>query len=220
MIFLTIAIIYEPLDRDYKNRAYPDPVINLSSPELESEIPLEEAIYKRRSIRNYGDDPLTFNEVSQLLWAAQGITDHNQNLRSAPSAGALYPLSIYIAVRNVENIEEGMYKYSSEKHILKKVKEESMMNEIYNAGLKQSSIKDSAVTLIITANYETTERVYGKRAERYVHMEAGHAGQNIYLQAEALNLGTVAIGAFNDEKIKEVIDSEEAPLYIFPMGKK
>jgi len=196
--------------------------IKLSAPTLVSKTSFEEVLVKRRSIRNFSSKPLSLKELSQLLWSAQGITEKTLGLRTAPSAGALYPLEIYAVVGNVEEVEAGVYKYKPQNHSLIKIQVGDKRIDIYNSALKQESIKQSAVCFVITAVYGRTSWKYGNRAERYVHMEVGHAGQNILLQATALNLGAVPIGAFYDAQVKSVLrlPKEEEPLYIIPVGKK
>ena len=193
--------------------------IKLSLPQKKSDIFLEKAISRRRSIREYKDEPLTLEEVSQLLWAAQGITA-GWGGRTAPSAGALYPLEIYLVAGRVKNLEPGIYHYRPDGHFLVKVVSGDKRFALFNAGLWQSPIKNAPISLVICAEYSRTTRKYGERGRKYVHIEVGHVGQNIYLQAESLGLGTVAIGAFNDGAVKKILklDAEE-PLYIMPVGK-
>ena len=196
-------------------------VIKLPQPILKGEISLEEALYKRRSVRQYSDEPLLLTAVSQLLWSAQGITDKTNGLRTAPSAGALYPLEVYLVVGNVIDLKAGVYKYRPNGHKLALILEGDRRNDLYASALYQSPIKEAPIVLVITAVYERTTAKYGERGIRYVHMEAGHSAENICLQATALGLGTVTIGAFNDDRVKKVLNLEEdeEPLYILPVGK-
>jgi SagB-type dehydrogenase family enzyme len=195
-------------------------LINLPTPVFTGTTSVEEAIQKRRSIRNYSDEPLIISNVSQILWAAQGITQEGYELRTAPSAGALYPLEVYISVSNVKDLSPGLYKYRPKSHTLKKISEGDKRKEILNAALQQDAIENSSAIVIITAVYERTAVKYGQRAERYVHIEVGAAGQNIYLQSVSLGLGTVMMGAFNDEAIKKVLNlpKDEYPLVLMPLG--
>ena len=196
-------------------------IIQLPVPKLQSETSVEEALNKRRSIRNYTKKPLSLEEVSQILWAAQGITEKNYGLRTSPSAGALYPLEVYLVTANVKDISEGIYKYNPLNHSIKKIDNGYKRVEISNASLKQEAIGECSALVIITAIYERTSVKYGDRAERYVHMEVGHAGQNIYLQAVSLGIGTVMMGAFHDDALKKTLKlpANEFPLAIYPMGK-
>jgi len=198
------------------------PTISLPDPRLKGEMTLEEAILKRRSRRDLKDSPLTLAEVSQILWAAQGITDET-GLRAAPSAGALYPLELYLVVgeRGVEGLEEGVYHYLPQSHSLEPTLEGDVRQTLARLSLEQMFIAEAPLSLLITAEYERTTRKYGDRGVRYVHMEAGHVAQNVYLQAEALVLGTVTVGAFQDEEIAQALalPSSYRPLYVMPIGR-
>lgn len=193
--------------------------IKLPEPRLRSEVSLEETLFKRRSVREYANFPLTLENISQLLWSAQGITSEWGG-RTAPSAGALYPLEVYLVAGNVEDLVPGIYKYSPGKHELIKVKDNDLREELAVAALGQTCVSEGAIDIVIGAVYDRTTRKYGDRGVRYVHMEAGHAAQNLYLQASALNLGMVTVGAFYDEQVKEVLDmpENETPLYVIPVG--
>jgi len=195
--------------------------VQLPEPRLKSEVSLEEALLKRRSIREYANLPLTLEDVSQLLWAAQGITTEWGG-RTAPSAGALYPLEVYLAVGNVENLAAGVYKYKPERHELVKVRDDDVRGELAEAALGQNFVMEAAIDIVIAAVYERTTKKYGDRGVRYTHMEAGHAAQNIYLQATALDLGMVTIGAFYDDRVKDILGmlKNETPLYVIPVGKQ
>jgi len=195
--------------------------IELPKPRQTSTISIEIALSRRRSIRSYKQDPVTLSEISQLLWAAQGITNPD-GLRTAPSAGALYPMELYIIAGNIENLPTGIYKYQTGKHRLEKILEGDKRAELRSAALGQSPIQQAPATIIIAAVYERVTNKYGERGIRYVHMEAGHIAQNIYLQAEVLDIGAVAIGGFEDNSIKEVVlmQPNEKPLYLMPIGKK
>jgi SagB-type dehydrogenase family enzyme len=192
--------------------------IKLPSIQTIGKLSVEEAISKRRSVREYKDAQLSLKEVSQLLWSAQGITA-NWGARTAPSAGALYPLEIYLVVGRVENLKPGIFRYNPERHSLVMTVEGDKRFALYSASLFQSCIKNVAISLVICAQYERTTRKYGERGRKYVHIEVGHVGQNIYLQAESLGLATVAIGAFMDEAVKKVLNIKEEPLYIMPVGR-
>ncbi|MCC6029863.1 MAG: SagB/ThcOx family dehydrogenase [Candidatus Korarchaeum sp.] len=196
-------------------------VIKLPDPVLKGSVSVEEAISKRRSIREYRDEPLRLEELGQLLWAAQGITSP-KGFRAAPSAGATYPLEIYVSVkeRGVIGLPAGIYHYDPFDHSLTLIKEGDHSLEIYRASLNQEWVKEAPICIIIAADFSRTTSRYGARGERYVYMEAGHVGQNIYLQATALDLGTVAVGAFYDDQLRSIIGCEEAPIYIFPVGRK
>ena len=177
-------------------------------------------MFKRRSVREYANLPLTLEDISQLLWAAQGITTEWGG-RTAPSAGALYPLEVYLVVGNVENLACGVYKYKPERHELVKVRDDDVRGELAQAALGQTWVKEGAIDIVIAAVYERTTKKYGDRGVMYVHMEAGHAAQNIYLQAAALNLGMVTVGAFYEDQVKDILGmpGNEIPLYVIPVGR-
>ncbi|MCM8818387.1 MAG: SagB/ThcOx family dehydrogenase [Candidatus Omnitrophica bacterium] len=193
--------------------------INLPKPDFKGKISVEEALKTRRSIRTYKAAPLTLKELSQILWACDGKTA-DWGGRTAPSAGATYPLEIYVVVGNVEGIKPGLYHYEVDTHSLTLIKEGDLRAQLSNAALNQTSIKNAAFVIVISGIFERTTARYGKRGERYVFMEVGHCGQNIHLQAESLGLGTVMIGAFEDEKVKRVLGIKEDVFYLCPVGKK
>lgn len=195
--------------------------LDLPEPRLKSEQSIEQALLSRRSGRSYADAPLTLAEVSQLLWAAQGVTDR-RGLRTAPSAGALYPLETYVLVGKVEGLPAGVYRYQPHRHGLVEIAVGDRRTQLAAAALSQSFISEAPVSIVLTAVYARTTAKYGERGIRYVHMEAGHASQNIYLQAAALDLSTVAIGAFSDQKVQKALElpENEQPLYIMPIGKR
>lgn len=190
--------------------------VGLSKPKEKGPVSIEEALNRRRSVRDYKKGPLNLEEASQLLWSASG---KNLFRRTVPSAGATYPLEIYLVAGEVEGLEPGVYHYSILKHSLEKTKEEDVRRGLCRAALEQGMIERAPVIMIIAADYERTAGHYGQRGVRYVHMEVGHAGQNVSLQAAAMNMGTVMIGAFDDRRVKEVLEIEEEPLYIIPIGK-
>ena len=195
--------------------------IKLPDPKYVSNTSVEGALLKRRSTRTYKDGSLTLAEVSQLLWAAQGVTDP-RGLRTAPSAGALYPLELYVVAGDVNDLPDGIYKYRPHEHELAMVVEGDKRTGLSNASLHQPSVKDAAAVIVFSAVYERTTGKYGEKGIRFVCIEVGHAAQNIFLQAVSLNLGTVAVGAFDDEEAKKVMKmrDEEHPLYMMPVGKK
>jgi len=188
----------------------------LLKPKEKGSISIEETLNKRRSVRDYKKGPLSLEQVSQLLWAASG---KNLYRRTAPSAGATYPLEIYLVVGEVEGLEPGLYHYSYSRHSLERIREQDIRERLSRAALGQSMIEEAPIDIIIAADYGRTTGHYGQRGIRYVHMEVGHVGQNISLQANALNLGTVMIGAFEDKQVKENLGIKEEPLYIIPVGK-
>lgn len=195
--------------------------ISLPPPRLKSDVSVEEALLYRRSHRSFAPSPLSLQEVAQLLWAAQGVTDKASGFRTAPSAGALYPLEVYFVAGQVEGLLPGVYRYLPEEHALCEVLQGDRREELFRVALLQRWVKEAPGVLVFTAIYERTTRKYGERGIRYVHMEAGHAAQNVYLQAEALGLGTVVVGAFEDSGVQKVLGlpGNERPLYLMPVGK-
>ena len=196
-------------------------VIKLPEPRYEGEISVEEALLKRRSVRDYTGASLTLQEVSQLLWSAQGIT-HPRGFRTAPSAGALYPLEVYVVVGEVQNLAQAVYHYKPDEHELVKVMDGDKRAELATAALGQSWVEEGVINIVLTAVYGRTTQKYGDRGIRYVHMEAGHAAQNLCLQAAALELGLVTVGAFHDDQVSEILGltEDETPLYIIPVGRE
>lgn len=198
----------------------PDRLIPLPAPETDGTVSVEEALSSRRSVRQYAATPLELPELSQLLWAAQGVTDPS-GLRSAPSAGALYPLEVYVACGNVNGLLPGVYQYLPESHAAIRVIDGDVREDLSTSALGQSPVRDAPAVIIIAAEYQRTTRKYGDRGVRYVHMESGHAAENIYLQAYTLGIGTVAIGTFDDAGVASVLGlpANQTPLYLMPVGK-
>jgi SagB-type dehydrogenase family enzyme len=188
-------------------------ILDLPQPCTRGDVSLEETLARRRSVRQYTDEHLTTDEISQLLWAAQGIT-RDWGGRTAPSAGALYPLEVYVAT------PEGLYHYLPDGHRTEVLSLQDLRQALARAGLDQSAIHDAPAVFVIAAVYARTAGKYGNRAERYVKLEAGHVGQNILLQAVALGLGGVPIGAFRDAQVQRVLGlpTDHEPLYLMPVG--
>jgi SagB-type dehydrogenase family enzyme len=195
----------------------------LPAPFLNGGLPLTEAINQRRSIRDFSSEPVLLFQLSQVLWSAQGITDSLQNLRSVPSAGASYPLEIYVVVGDnaVREVDCGVYYYEVGMHRLSMHLQEDLRSALAEAALNQDSISVAPISLVICAEYDRTLARYSAKGESYIYMEAGHAGQNVYLQAVALGLGSLAIGAFRDDDVRRVLKlkSSMRPLCIMPVGK-
>jgi SagB-type dehydrogenase family enzyme len=165
-------------------------------------------------VRAFREQALAASEVSQLLWAAQGITDP-RGYRIAPSAGALYPLEIYAVTPN------GVFHYDPAGHALELIKERDSRGQLHQAALRQEPVLQAPLILVVTAVYARTEAKYGpERSPRYVHLEAGHAAQNVLLQAVCLDLGAVPIGAFRDSDVQKVLGlpADHQPLYLIPIG--
>jgi SagB-type dehydrogenase family enzyme len=175
---------------------------------------LEQALARRRSVREFAPQVLSERELSQLLWAAQGITSPD-GLRAAPSAGALYPLELYVLTAS------GFYHYDPGKHRLDLHSEGDLRSALCRACLQQDFVRDAPAVFVITAVYERIEREYGReRSRQYVHMEAGHAAQNMLLQAVTLGLGGVPVGAFYDGEVQKALSlpRDHQPIYVIPTG--
>lgn len=189
--------------------------ISFPPPKTRGRATLEECIQARRSIRSYQEKKLTMEELGQLSWAAQGITERSGMLRAAPSAGALYPLEIYLVS------SEGLFHYLPKNHQLERLTSKDLRNALCEASLRQQCIREAPVTLVIAAVFHRTARKYGeKRSWRYIDIEVGHAAQNVDLQAVALNLGTVNVGAFHDKEVRECLNLPEdhEPRLLIPIG--
>jgi SagB-type dehydrogenase family enzyme len=199
--------------------ALSDEWIELPEPRLTADVSVEEALQSRRSIRDFRSKSLRLDEVSQLLWAAQGVT--YRSLRTAPSAGALYPLEVYVVAGRVEGLDAGVYRYDPRRHALETVTTGDLRKRLSRAAVGQEWVREGAISLVFTAQYEKTTAKYGDRGIRYVHVEAGHAMQNVYLQAESLGLGTVTVGAFSDSSVRELLQLGHRlqPLGIMPIGR-
>lgn len=182
---------------------------------------LAAVLAKRRSIREFSGGSLATAELSQLLWAGQGITNA-AGYRTAPSAGALYPLELYVAVAEVESLGAGIYRYAPETHRLQPVAPGDRRRQVSQAALSQGWIADSAMVIAIAAIPSRTTRKYGDRGVRYVHMEAGHVAQNVCLQAACLDLAVTPVGAFRDDDVRRVLamPDEAEPIYLLPVGRR
>jgi len=194
--------------------------MRLSEPRLRGEISLEEALTRRRSTRAFIPGPVTVDEISQLLWAAQGITGEN-GFRAAPSGGATYPLETYIVAGDADGLEPGLYHYEPATHSLTLVKSGEMRAELSEASLGQPCVRNAAVIIVFSAVYERTTERYGDRGKMYVHMDVGHAAENVLLQATALGLGAVPVGAFRTRTIGSMLGfpETELPMYLLPVGR-
>ncbi len=205
----------QPLVRETQT----DQEIKLPDPKKESKTSLETALLERRSVRTYTDQALNLAEVGQLLWAAQGI-NRTGGYRTAPSAGALYPLEVYLLAGHVEGLPVGLYHYLPENHALESFQSGDKRAALSEAALSQEMITEAPVVIVITAIYQRTMVKYRQRGEQYVHMEVGSAAQNVYLQAVSLKLGTVFIGAFYDSQVQTTLglSKDEIPLCLMPVG--
>ncbi len=207
VIFLLTIILLAPIALAAKT-------INLPAPSYKGKYSVEETIVWRRSIRDYQNTNLSLQQISQLLWSAQGITDSEFGFRAAPSAGALYPLTLYLLTK------DGLFRYIPDGHKLVEISSEDKRPMLVRASLGQSFLREAPADIVIAGNFRITEAKYGARAYRYVLMEIGHVAENIHLQAISLGLSSIAVGAFWDNVVKKNLElpDNHDPLYIIPIG--
>jgi SagB-type dehydrogenase family enzyme len=181
--------------------------------------PLNPILQQRRTHREFAPQGVSLTQVTQLLWAAQGVTSR-EGYRTAPSAGALYPLELHLIAGQVEGLPNGSYRYDTMHHSLQSEKMGDLRKEIAAAALHQDWIEQAPAIVVISAYDARTTKKYGSRGLRYVHMEVGHASQNLLLQAVALGLAAATVGAFDDERLQQLLGltHEERPLVIHPVG--
>lgn len=194
--------------------ATPESRVALPSPRASGPLSLEQVLARRRSVREFSDQPVTWAEIAQLLWAAQGVTSP-YGFRTAPSAGALYPLEVYVVTA------DATYHYLPAEHALALVIAGDRRQELWRVALRQEAVRRAPVVFVIAAVFARTEQKYGpERTPRYVHLEAGHAAQNLLLQAVSLGLGAVPIGAFDDAGVQVALSlpPDHHPLYLIPVG--
>jgi SagB-type dehydrogenase family enzyme len=189
-------------------------IINLPDPKILGKMSVEESIFRRRSEHSFLPNELTMDQISQLLWSAQGITDKGWGFRAAPSSGALYPLTLYIMKK------DGIYKYIPDGHKLSQISGQDSRPSIVRASLGQSFIGEAPLVIIIAGNYRIVEAKYGQRSYRYLNMEIGHVAENIALQSVALGLVSVTVGAFWDDVVAKTLELPDTqdPFYILPVG--
>jgi SagB-type dehydrogenase family enzyme len=190
----------------------------LPKPQKDSGTSIEEALLGRKSVRSFTEKALTLEQVGQLCWAAQGVT-HGTG-RTAPSAGAVYPLTLYVMVGESQGILRGVYKYDPLTHKLIYLSDQDKRLALSSAAMGQASVKQAPVVFVITGRYEMVKAVFGDKGEMFTHLEAGHAAENICLQAVGLNLGVVTVGAFDGAAVSRALSlpEDETPLYIIPAG--
>lgn len=196
--------------------------MKLPLPTWQGSVPVEQAIRQRRTIRSFTSRALNVNQLSQLLWSASGITEENGYKRAAPSAGALYPMDVYVVVgrSSVPPIEAGIYHYEPGEHQLSEVLQGDVRSSVAKACLSQMWMAKAPITMVITAEYRRVTVKYGKRGIKYALIEAGHMGQNIFLQAQALGLEAGIVGAFHDAELIDAIAIPAAhePILLMPVG--
>ena len=190
--------------------------IKLPAPKYSSDTTVEKALRERRSVRSYKAEPLTINEIAQILWAAQGITEPKKGMRTAPSARGMYLIEVYLIAGNVSNLTAGLYKYEPQGHELIKIAEGNVKDDLYKVA-NQTQIKNAPAVLAIAG-----KSVEAGSNQQFMYLEAGHVSQNVYLQAESLKLGTVTMAGFKAEEVKKVLKlpANEQPIYLMAIGKK
>jgi SagB-type dehydrogenase family enzyme len=196
------------------------PAVSLPHPDRTGSVPVETTLSSRRSVREFTSSPITLAQLGQLLWAAQGVTQP-PDFRASPSAGALYPLFVHVVANNVASLEAGVYRYRGESHALLRKREGDIRNALADAAAGQEWLSLAAAVIVIAADAGRTTGKYGRRGERYVLIEAGHAAQGICLQAVALGLGTTVVGAFRDAEVADLValGRAEQPLCLIPVGR-
>jgi len=193
-----------------------EPII-LKTPRTKGALSVEEALNRRKSVRSFRQEPLDKEEVGQILWAAYGKNLYGK--KTAPSAGATYPLEIYLAAGLVNGIPAVVYRYREEDHALELHIPGDIRRALAGAAFNQQFIAEAPACVIVAAEFIRTTSRYGERGKRYVFMDAGHVGENVHLQAEALGLGTVMVGAFDDDAVSSVLKVKKPVLYLIPIGR-
>ena len=205
-------------------KRYPSaPKVQLEPPKVESGAPLWEVMGRRRSVRTFKKEPLAKSELSQLLWAAQGIIHPKYGFRTAPSAGALYPVETYLVVNSIEQIEPGVYHYAVDRYELEQLRAGDFRLQVAQSALDQEMVYHANVVFIWTAVFARSKWKYRQRAYRYIYLDAGHIAQNVALAAVARNLGSCQIGALYDDEVNALLDvngTEESAIYMTVVGRE
>ncbi len=217
VLFASLTMLFEPcmgIRSAQAQAADPKATIDLPPPVFDGPMSLEKALLERRSARAYKDEPLSLADISQILWAAQGITETKRGLRTTPSARALYPLNLYLLVGKVDGLPVGLYRYQPQGHKILKVHENDKKAELH-AAVGQAPIRGAAAVIVLTGMTHASNA-------RWIYLEGGHAAQNILLQAHSRKIGAVVMGGFRDEDVRKVLNvpESEQPVYIIPMGRK
>jgi len=205
-------------------KSYPDAKrVSLPAPAVEGGPGLWEVAARRRSHRTFAAAPLSLQALSQLLWATQGITRRQTGyaFRAAPSAGALYPVETYVVAHRVETIEPGVYHYDVRSHALELINQGDHGDDVARAALDQPMAAQAAAVFVWTAVVDRSKWKYRQRAYRYVYLDAGHIGHALALAAEALSLGSCAIGALYDEEVNAIVGVDgkgETAVYMAVVG--
>jgi SagB-type dehydrogenase family enzyme len=210
VLLVALALLAASVGRQTVGQREPAEPRALPAPRLKGTVSVEEALARRRSVRQFTPTPLSWDEIGQLAWAAQGITEPARKLRTAPSAGALYPLEVYLVT------PEGAYHYLPEGHRVERLSDRDARSAL-GAG---ASAAQAPLVIVLAAVYERTRARFGDQAERYVYMEAGHVAENIQLQAVAMGLGSVTIGGAREEEVRTALGlpEDQHTLYVIPVG--
>ncbi len=225
-ICLLVNVLYlscSPEPISYSNTKDFEKAITLPKPTHEGTASVEEAISRRKSVRQYSSRAITTEEISQILWSAQGtgVDGTTGATRAAPSAGATYPVEVFVVTGEPgedEEIPAGIYHFDPKNHALLPVVKGDKRDALSQAALGQGFVAQAPVSIVLTVEYKRTTNRYGERGHRYVHMEIGHITQNIHLQAVALGLDSVAVGAFDDKNVTAILSTTYEPLMIIPIG--
>lgn len=193
--------------------------VMLPKPDTQGSATLDRTLQSRRSVREFASKPVPLSTIAQLLWAAQGMTS-NDGKRTAPSAGALYPLEILLVASRVEGLDAGVYRYIPSGHSLRRIAAGNYGVALARATRGQESVAEAPAVIIVAAVEQRTAKKYGSRSGRYVAFEAGCASQNLLLEVVARGLGCVVVGAFDDKSVSDVLhlESGEAPIVLLPVG--
>jgi SagB-type dehydrogenase family enzyme len=188
-------------------------MLHLPKPNFDGTMSLEESLRYRRSVRTFTKHPLSQQEISSILWAAQGITDDADN-RTAPSAGARYPVKLQVATKN------GLFGYDSNSHALTNLKPEDVRPMIVETTVGQKFIADAGLVVILSANCDESIQLHGEKAMRYIYLEAGHIAQNIHLEAASLGLASSPVAAFDEAALQSALGLPDGwvPIYVIPVG--
>jgi SagB-type dehydrogenase family enzyme len=220
--FWFVSPLFSRIAVGKENSIAQEGVMKLPPPSVNGTVSLEQAINQRRTVRKFASRPLEVHQVSQLLWSAQGITEENGFKRAAPSAGALYPMDIYVVVghNSVAQMEAGIYQYDPKGHVLSLVVKSDLREVVARAAFSQMWIARAPLSMVVTAEFKRVTVKYKKRGVIYAVIEAGHMGQNLFLQAEALGLKAGIVGAFHEKKLIEALklSAGHNPVLIMPMG--
>jgi len=204
----TGGLVIDPATRPELYKTYPGSrKIGLPAHDARGSAPLDQVLRKRKSIRDFIRDPLTTEQLSFLLWASTGIhrREMGYSFRTAPSAGALYPIETYVAVNNIEGLDAGVYHYSIKDHSLEELQTGSFGDKLAAAALGQRMCAEAAAVFVWTAIFRRTNWKYGQRGYRYIYLDAGHIAENLALASTALELGSCEIGALFDDEVNKII---------------